>query len=100
MTEQKFSFMGATATMGAFYDGMGYASSFAMLMVVCILWIISGVDRKYAPFAVKILFPVSLFLLFLGIDELVYFFQMAAAFSFAATLLIFVTISKINKTPA
>src|SRR5450432_1148115 len=76
MTEQKFSFMGTTASMGAFYEGMGYASTIAMLMVVFILWIVAASADKYPSFSVKILLPVSMFLFLLGLDELVYFFPM------------------------
>jgi hypothetical protein len=98
MVEQKFSFMGAAGSMGAYYEGLGYASTIAMLMVVVILWIVGGSAEKYASFSVKILLPVLLFLLLLGVDELIYFFPMAAIFSFVAALLTLYSIFRLRKT--
>ena len=59
MTEQKFAFMGTTATMAAFYDGFGYASTIAMLLIVAILWILGSAPKKNAALSAKILWPAA-----------------------------------------
>lgn len=97
MIEQKFVFMGATGSMGAYYEGLGYASTIAMLMVVFILWIIGGNAEAAASLSAKILLPVSLFLLLLGVIELIYFFPFAAMFSLVSALLSFYSLFKLSK---
>jgi hypothetical protein len=42
MTGHKFPFMGAMRSMGDYYDGYGYASALAILLISIILWIVSG----------------------------------------------------------
>ena len=98
MTEQKFAFMGTTATMAAFYDGFGYASTIAMLLIVAILWILGSAPKKNAALSVKILWPAAAFLFLLGIDEIIYFFPMAAIFSFLAFLLTAFSIFKLSRS--
>ena len=98
MTEQKFEFMGKQSTIAGLYDGLGYASTIALLLVVFLLWIVSSAKENHAPFSVKILMTVFLFLIFLGVLELVYFFPMAVAFSFIGALLTLIAIFKLSKT--
>jgi len=93
MTEQKFLFMGTMGSMASFYDGMGYASTASLLLLVCLLLILAGTAEKNSSLTIKILWPISLFLLFLGTDELIYFFPMAAVFSFLGAVLVFFVIS-------
>jgi hypothetical protein len=97
MTDTPISFMGATGTMAGYYDGMGYASTIAMLLVVYLLWIVSGFEDPHTHLPVKILWPVLFFLILWGIDEVIYFFPMAATFSFLAGLLTFLSILGIRK---
>jgi len=98
MTGQKFIFMGTNATMAAFYEGFGYASTIAMLLVVSILWITGTAVEKNASLSSKILWPVAAFLFLMGIVEIIYFFPMAVAFSFLAFLLTVVSIFKLNRS--
>jgi len=98
MTEQKFAFMGANATMAAFYDGFGYAATIAMLLIAALLWIIGGIAEKNAALSAKVLWPVAAFLFLLGIDEIIYFFPMAAVFSFLAFLLTVFSIFKLSRS--
>ncbi len=98
MIEQKFNFMGKSASMGSFYEGFGYASTIAMLLVVSILWIIGTAAEKNASLSAKLLWPIAAFLFLLGIDEIIYFFPLAVAFSFIALLLTVVSIFKLNKS--
>ncbi len=98
MTEQKFAFMGANATMATFYDGFGYAATIAMLLIAALLWIIGGIAEKNAALSAKVLWPVAAFLFLLGIDEIIYFFPMAAVFSFLAFLLTVFSIFKLSRS--
>ncbi len=87
MVEQKFPFMGTVRSMAEYYDGYGYSSTIALLLAVTLLWILSGLAERNAVVAAKILLPVSLFLLLLGIDEIIFFFPLAAGMSLLGALL-------------
>jgi len=87
MVEQKFPFMGTVRSMAEYYDGYGYSSTIALLLAVTLLWILSGLAERNAVVAAKILLPVSLFLLLLGIDEIIFFFPLAAGMSLLRALL-------------
>ena len=87
MTNNKFPFMGAVRSMGEYYDGYGYASTLALFLLAAILWIASGATEQNKIIIKKILVVVSIVLLGWGIDELVFFFPFAAAFSLVAFLL-------------
>ena len=100
MTDRKFSFMGTTATMAGYYDGFGYASTIAMLLIASLLWMIAGMAEKNASFSVKILWPVAVTLFLLGIDEIIYFFPLAVSFSFLAVILTLISIYKLNRSIA
>ena len=87
MVEQKFPFMGTVRSMAEYYDGYGYSSTIALLLAVTLLWILFGLAERNAVVAAKILLPVSLFLLLLGIDEIIFFFPLAAGMSLLGALL-------------
>jgi hypothetical protein len=87
MVEQRFPFMGTVRSMAEYYDGYGYASTLSLLLVVALLWILSDLADRNAAISAKILLPVSLYLLLLGIDETLFFFPFAAALSLLAALL-------------
>jgi len=87
MVEQKFPFMGTVRSMAEYYDGYGYSSTIALLLAVTLLWILSGLAERNAVVAAKILLPVSLFLFLLGIDEIIFFFPLAAGMSLLGALL-------------
>ncbi|MGA7161548.1 MAG: hypothetical protein WBZ48_11135 [Bacteroidota bacterium] len=87
MTDHKFPFMGAMRSMGDYYDGYGFASALAILLIAAILWIVSGSVSQNPALAKKILITVSAILLAWGINELIFFFPFAASFSLLAMLL-------------
>ncbi len=69
MTDNKFPFMGAVRSMSDYYDGYGWASTLALLLIAALAW---------------------------GIDELIFFFPFAAAFSLLAFLLTGIAIFQIR----
>ena len=98
MNETNFPFNRAEGNMAKFYDGLGYASTIALLLAASVLWIVSGFPTENSALSVKVLLPVALFLFLLGVDEVIYFFPMAAVFSFAATLLTAWAIFRLKKS--
>jgi hypothetical protein len=87
MTENKCPFMGATRSMGDYYDGYGYASTLALLLIAVILWIASGLEPQNIALTRKMLIVIAVVLLAWGIVELTFFFPFAAAFSLVAAVL-------------
>lgn len=96
MIEQKFSFMGAISSMGQFYDGLGLISIAAMLMVVAILWIISGNWEENQRFSLNLLIPILIYFAIEVADELIYFFPFAAFFTFVAAIFTGLAIIKLK----
>ncbi|MBV8389231.1 MAG: hypothetical protein JO080_05470 [Mucilaginibacter sp.] len=87
MTGHQFPFMGATRTLGNFYEGFGYASSIALFLIAIVLWLVSGETSRGANLAKKIIYAVGIALVAWGIDEIVYFFPFAAAITLTAAVL-------------
>lgn len=97
MTDNKFPFMGAVHSMADYYDGYGFAGTLALLFFAAVLWIVSSVDTQTTSMSRKIIFTVSVLLLLWGIDEVIYFFPFAAAFSIAASVLGFYSLALVRK---
>ena len=87
MTGHKFPFMGAVRSLGNFYEGFGYASSIALLLIAIVLWLVSGETGRSANLATRIIYAVGIALVAWGIDELIYFFPFAAAITLTAAIL-------------
>ena len=75
MVSHKFPFMGAVHSLGDFYDGFGYASSIALFLIAVLLWFVSGEQTGLSK---KIVFVLGVALTAWGVDELIYFFPLAA----------------------
>jgi hypothetical protein len=84
MTEYEFPFMGTLRSMGAYYDGYGYASTIALLLIAMLLWVVSGAIPQYQGLVKKIVLIISIALFAWGIDELVFFFPFAASITLLA----------------
>lgn len=95
MTGKSFAFMGAERSMGDYYDGYGYASTLAMLLVIALLWVLSG---ETSPLAQKGVLLVTIFLFGWGVDELIYFFPMAAGFSLVSGLFALISFFQLRKS--
>jgi hypothetical protein len=96
MTGHKFPFMGAMRSMGDYYDGYGFASALAILLIAIVLWIVSSSLTQDPRLAKKLLITISATLLAWGINELIFFFPFAAAFSLLAMALTFIAILQLN----
>jgi hypothetical protein len=81
MKTEHFNFMGKSMTLAAVYSGYGYIMIGVLLLVTIVLWLLSQDPNR------KLILVFGLFLLFLGIAELIWFFPFAAAFSLLASLL-------------
>jgi hypothetical protein len=78
MQNEHFMFMGKSLTLASFFDGYGFGMIGVLLLVSILLWLLSiAADRR-------IILILGLFLVFLGVNELIYFFPFAAAFSLLA----------------
>jgi len=97
MTAHKFPFMGVERSMAEYYDGYGFACTLALLLITAVLWITSNVTPHSISLVKNILFVLSFILLAWGIDELIFFFPFAAAFSLLAFLLTLVATLRLMK---
>ena len=82
--------------MGEYYEGYGYAATLALFLLAAILWNASNVTEQNKIIVKKILVIVSIVLLAWGIDELIFFFPFAAAFSLLAFLLTVLATYRLN----
>ena len=97
MTAHKFPFMGVERSMGEYYDGYGFACTLALLLIVVLLWITSNVAPHTTALVKNILVVLSFILLAWGIDELIFFFPFAAAFTLVSFLLTLVATLRLMK---
>jgi hypothetical protein len=96
MTVNKFPFMGAVKSLGDYYDGYGFAASLALLLIASVLWVVSGSATQNPALARKLCLLISIILLAWGIDELMFFFPFAAAFSLLAMVLTVVVLVRLK----
>jgi hypothetical protein len=78
MLNNRFEFMGRSASIADFYQGYGYGNIGVLLLISVLLWLLS---TEQSP---RIILAMGLFLLFFGIVEYIYFFPLAAGFSVVA----------------
>jgi hypothetical protein len=84
MTGPKFPFMGATHSMGEFFDGYGIGCSICMLFFILVLWNVSSELNTASRLSKKLIMSVALCLLAWGIDEVIFFFPFAAGITLIA----------------
>ena len=95
MTGPKVPFMGANRNMGEFYDGFGYATTIALLLIAVSLWIISG--ELGSSLAKKLTLTFAVILALWGADEIIYFFPFAASISWLSAVCCFWAFFKLPK---
>jgi len=100
MTGGKFPFMGVSRNMGEFYDGFGYASSVALLLIATLLWFTSGELTSNTSLARKIVMILAFALFFWGLDELIYFFPFAVTITWLSCLCCFLSLPGLRKLSA
>ena len=96
MNGPKFPFMGVHRNMIEFYDGFGYASTIAMVLIVVALWVVST-ELASGSLAKKMILILAIILVFWGIDEIIFFFPLAAGMSWLSGLCAFVAYARLNK---
>ncbi len=79
MKSHDFAFYGGRGNLATFYDGLGYAATISLLFLMSILWMTSGVKKKNRQMASWFLSPAVAAMILLSIDEILYFFPIAAA---------------------
>jgi len=77
MQSNHFNFMGRSVSLGLFFEGYGFTMIGVLLLLTIMLWL--QPERKF-------ILTIGLFLLFMGIIELIYFFPFAAAFTLVAAI--------------
>lgn len=87
MISHKFVFMGAFRSIGDFYEGYGVSMIFVLLLIAVLLWQLSAIGPKYPAPAGRLLVPISLGLLTIGLIEFKFFFFLPGAFTTIAGLL-------------
>lgn len=97
MNGPKFPFMGANRNMANFYDGFGYASTIAMVLIVVSLWLVSGELAKGSSLARKMTMTLGIILILWGADEIIWFFPLAAGMSWVSGLCCFWAYFKAGK---
>jgi hypothetical protein len=78
MLNNRFDFMGRSASIGDFYSGYGFIMIGVLLLLSLLLWILSTEHIR------SMILVLGLFLVFMAIIEVIYFFPFAAAFSLLA----------------
>jgi hypothetical protein len=99
MTDKKFPFMGAVHSFGDAFDGYGFAVILALLLFAAILWISSNVTAQNVVLIKKILGWMSAVLLLWGIDELIFFFPLAATMTLIAMICTVIAIFNLENVP-
>jgi succinate dehydrogenase hydrophobic anchor subunit len=82
MQNNRFDFMGRTASLADFYSGYGVTMIGVLLLIAIMLWLLS--EDTTTSLSEKLQTVLGLFLLFLAVAEYIYFFPFAASFSFLA----------------
>ncbi len=83
MQNNHFDFMGRSTSLGLFYNGYGIIMIGVLLLLTIQLWQLAVEPNR------KTILLLSVFLLFMGTCELIWFFPFAAAFSLLAGLITF-----------
>ncbi|MFI5162544.1 MAG: hypothetical protein ACHQHN_14790 [Sphingobacteriales bacterium] len=89
MNGPRFPFMGSSRNIADFYDGFGYASSIALLLIAVSLWVISDDANNGSSLAKKMTATLAVILVLWGADEIIYFFPLAAGMSWLSAICAF-----------
>lgn len=90
-------FMGATKSMGDYYNGYSLIMFGLYAMTILIVWFASEFIHEHTAIAVKILYPIAITYLAFGVIEYIYFFAFAASMSFLGGLLTLLSITVAKK---
>ncbi len=96
MTVPKFPYMGAVHSLGDYYDGYAYFITIVLILIGALLWALSDLAIKYPPVGLKLLIPVTVFIILSFFDTIIFFFTFAAAFIGLSSILFALAIVKLN----
>lgn len=96
MNGPRLPFMGTNRNMADYYDGFGYATSVALVLIAVSLWIVSG-ELASRSLAKKMILTLAVILAFWGLDEIIYFFPFAASISWVSGLCCFWAYFRLGK---
>lgn len=74
MQNEHFDFMGRSVSLGSFFDGYGLTNIGVLFLLTLLLWLLSTEPNR------KFILLIGLFLLFMGIIELIIFFRWRQSF--------------------
>jgi len=98
MTEYKFPFMGATRSMGDYFEGYGWATSIALIFFALVLWFTSGALNNNTAFIKELLVSLAICLFSWSILEFVYFFAFAGSITLLAAILTLIAYIQVRKS--
>ncbi|MFA6084620.1 hypothetical protein [Mucilaginibacter sp.] len=81
MQNEHFRFMGRSLTLASFFEGYGFGMIGVLLLVSILLWLLSTAFNR------RMIWVMGIFLIGFGVNELIFFFPFAAAFSLLAGIL-------------
>jgi len=96
MQANHFEFMGRRTSLAIFYEGYGILLIFVLLLVSILLWLLASEAGN--PLTVKLLIPLTAFLLLFAVAEYIYFFPFAAFFSGLAGIAALVSLIQTRHT--
>lgn len=91
MTSNQFEFMGRTTSYANFYDGYGFGGTLTMLLVMTLLWFLSG---HLSQDSRRLSLVIGVFLVAWAIMEYIYFFPLAAGFTIVAAVVTLVACTR------
>ena len=97
MTVPKFPFMGATHSIGDYFDGYGYLITAFIILIGCLLWALSDIATKYPPIGFKTTDPDHYFYYPAVFRCHYFFFPLAAIYSGACSFLCSFAVIKLNQ---
>jgi len=97
MDGPRLPFMGTNRNMADYYEGFGYASTIAMVLISVSLWIVSGELMPGSSLAKKLTMTLGVILVLWGADEIIYFFPLAAGMSWVSGLCCFIAYARAKK---
>jgi hypothetical protein len=103
MLTQTSPFMGATRSMGDYYEGYSLCITLALLLMMVMLWLFSGNAYEHPKLSLQVLIPIAVCLVSFSVVEFIFFFPFAASISLTAGILTagsIIGLTNVRKRPA
>jgi len=92
MLGYRANFMGATRSMGDYFNGYSLMMFFIYGMTISLLWSVSQFAESERSVTSRILYPIGIAYVAFGVIEFYYFFPFAAIMSLGAGILILLAV--------